>query len=271
MKLLFRRWVLLIAVGLLLAACSTPGAPDTASAPKDLVVFAAASLTNAFEELADSFEAENPGVDVVLNFAGSQQLAQQLGQGAAADLFASANNSQMQAAIDTGRIVSGTQQIFAGNRLVVITPASNPAGLTSLQDLTQPGIKLVLAAKEVPVGSYSLDFLEKASASPQFTPDYSAAVLANVVSYEENVRAVLSKVALGEADAGIVYSSDVTPDVSSQVLRIQIPDELNTLAAYPIAPIADAPNPELARQFLALVLSPEGQAVLASHGFIPLE
>ncbi len=271
MKLPLRRWLLLAALGVLLAACSASGVPDAGNTPDNLVVFAAASLTDAFQELAGKFEAENPGVDVVLNFAGSQQLAQQLGQGAAADVFASANKPQMRAAIEAGRVVSGTQQVFAGNRLVVVTPADSPAGLASLQDLAQPGIKLVLAAREVPVGGYALDFLEKAGASPQFAPGYDDAVLANVVSYEENVKAVLSKVVLGEADAGIVYSSDVTPDVSGQVLRIQIPDELNTLAAYPIAPIADAPNPELARRFLELVLSPEGQAVLASHGFIPVE
>ncbi len=271
MKQPFGRWLLWAALSVLLAACSSPGAPEAGKTQESLVVFAAASLTGAFEELAGLFEAENPGVDVVLNFAGSQQLAQQLGQGAAADLFASANKPQMQAAIQAGRIVSGTQQIFAGNRLVVVTPVDNPAGLTSLQDLTKPGIKLVLAAREVPVGGYALDFLKKASASPQFAPGYDAAVLANVVSYEENVKAVLSKVALGEADAGIVYSSDVTPDVAPLVVRIQIPDELNTLAAYPIAPIADAPNPEMARRFLELVLSPEGQAVLASHGFIPVD
>lgn len=270
MKLQFRRWLLLAVVIVLLAACSA-AAPEAGKTPESLVVFAAASLTDAFEELAGKFEAENPGVEVVLNFAGSQQLAQQLGQGAAADVFASANNAQMRAAIEAGRVVSGTQQVFVGNRLVVVTPANSPAGLASLQDLAQPGIKLVLAAKEVPVGGYALDFLEKAGASSQFVPGYDDAVLANVVSYEENVKAVLSKVVLGEADAGIVYSSDVTPDVAAQVVRIQIPDELNTLAAYPIAPIVDAPNPELARRFLELVLSPEGQAVLASHGFIPIE
>lgn len=275
MRLSARFGLVLLIVSLLLAACAAPPpqaaapqatAPQSGPASQSLVVFAAASLTDAFQELAEQFKAANPGVDVVFNFAGSQQLAQQLGQGAAADLFASANSAQMQAAIDAGRIISGTQQIFAGNRLVVVVPADNPAGIASLQDLTQPGIKLVLAAKEVPVGGYALNFLEKASASPDFAAGYDAAVLANVVSYEENVKAVLSKVLLGEADAGIVYSSDVGPDLADQALRIAIPDELNTLAAYPIALIADAPNPDLARSFLALLLSPEGQAVLASHG-----
>lgn len=265
------RWLLLLALSALLAACSSSVLPDAGKPSEDLVVFAAASLTEAFQELAGQFEAENPGVDVVFNFAGSQQLAQQLGQGAAADVFATANNGQMQAAIQTGRVVSGAQQIFAGNRLVVVTPADNPAGLTSLQDLAQPGVKIVLAAREVPVGGYSLDFLQKAGASSQFASGYAAAVLANVVSYEQNVKAVLSKVALGEADAGIVYSSDIAPNVSDDLLRVPIPDQLNSLAPYPIAPVADAASPEAARRFVEFVLSPEGQAVLTSHDFVPRE
>jgi molybdate transport system substrate-binding protein len=127
----------------------------------------------------------------------------------------------------------------------------------------------VLAAPEVPVGGYSLDFLEKASATVDYGETYSPTVLSNVVSYEENVRAVLSKVALGEADAGIVYTSDVTGDASEQVGRIDIPDELNTIASYPIAPVGDSQNPELAQAFVDYVLSADGQTVLVDHGFIP--
>jgi molybdate transport system substrate-binding protein len=269
MKPPWRIWRVLLALSMLLPACSA-ALPNAGDASQSLVVFAAASLNDALQELAKQFQAANPGVAVVFNFAGSQQLAHQLGQGAAADVFASANQAQMQAAIKAGRVVSGTQQIFAGNRLVVVTPVDNPAKLTSLQDLTKPGVKVVLAAKEVPVGGYALHFLEKASASAQFAAGYDAAVLANVVSYEENVKAVLSKVVLGEADAGIVYASDILQDVSDAVLRIPIPDELNTPAAYVIAPVADAPHPEMARRFLELVLSPAGQALLASRGFVPV-
>lgn len=261
-----RGWLLL---ALLLTACSLPGQSGTGAAVNRLTVFAAASLTDPFRDLAAQFEADNPGIEMVFNFAGSQQLAQQLAQGAAVDLFASANEPQMRAVIDAGRVISGSQRIFAGNKLVVITPADNPAGLAGLQDLAQPGIKLVLAARNVPAGDYSLAFLQKASESSQFAASYERAVLANVVSYEENVKAVLSKVLLGEADAGIVYLSDISADVADQVVRIPIPDELNTLARYPIAPASDASNPALAQQFLEFVLSPDGQAVLARHGFIP--
>lgn len=263
----FRRVVLsILPVAILLLAACAPAAPANNDAPRELTVFAAASLTDAFQELASEFESRHPGAHVVFNFAGSQQLAQQLGQGAPADVFASANSRQMQAAIDAGRVVSGTEEVFVTNQLVVITPAGESSRLESLADLAEPGVKLVLAAKEVPVGGYSLEFLEKASSAPDFTAAYSPTVLSNVVSYEENVRAVLSKVALGEADAGIVYSSDAPPS-ASEVQRIAIPDPLNVIASYPIAAVSDAVQPELARQFVEFVLSPDGQAILAEFGF----
>ncbi len=231
-------------------------------------VFAAASLTEAFTAIGQQFDAVN-GSQTTFNFAGSQQLVQQIVQGAPADVFASANNAQMRVALDSGDVISGTQQTFVRNRLVVIHPQDNPAGLQTLEDLAKPGVKLVLADKAVPVGQYALDFLAKASEQPQYTAAYSQTVLANVVSYEENVRAVLTKVELGEADAGIVYTSDVAQSAANEVGRIPIPDELNTIAAYPIAPLADAPHAELAQRFVAYVLSPDGQETLSNYGFIP--
>lgn len=154
--------------------------------PANLNVFAAASLTEAFNEMGQTFSAEHSGVTLTFNFAGSQQLAQQLGQAAPADVFASANKKQMEVAIEAGRIISGTQKTFVHNRLVVIYPNDNPTGLTQLQDLAKPGLKLILAAKEVPVGQYSLDFLGKAITDTAFSPTYMDDVLKNVVSYEEN-------------------------------------------------------------------------------------
>jgi molybdate transport system substrate-binding protein len=242
-------------------------APTKAAASGTLIVFAAASLTDAFEELATAFETANPGTDVVYNFAGSQQLSAQINEGAPADVFASANASQMRVAIEGTRVVSGTQKTFVRNRLVVITPSDNPAGIASLQDLAQPGLRLILADSVVPVGQYSLDFLAKASALPEYTESFSPTVLANVVSFEDNVRSVLTKVALGEGDAGIVYTTDAALDADN-IQQIDIPDELNTIASYPIAPIADSENPELAQAFIDYVLSPEGQQVLVKYGFI---
>jgi molybdate transport system substrate-binding protein len=225
-------------------------------------------LTDAFGELGNTFENAHPGVTVAQSFGASNTLAEQINQGAPADVFASASTKTMVAAIDGGRIVSGTQKTFAHNRLVVIYPSDNPGQVTSLQDLAKPGLKLVLAAKEVPVGQYALDFLDKAVKNPDFGAAYKDDVLANVVSYEENVRAVFTKVSLGEADAGIVYSSDVSGEGSDKVASLAIPDELNTIATYPIAAVKDAAQPELAQAFIDLVLSAEGQAVLARYGFI---
>lgn len=257
----------LLAACFLLSACQAKAAKQSDN-PRSVTVFAAASLTEAFAEIGQGFEAGHPGVQVAFNFAGSQQLAQQLAQGAQADVFASANQAQMDATVSAGRVAAGDVQIFARNRLVVIYPKDNPAKLARLQDLTRPGLKIVLAAKEVPVGSYALQFLQKASQSLDFGSDFESKVLSNVVSYEENVRVVYSKVALGEADAGIVYTSDI-PKNDSQVGSLEIPDELNAVATYPIAPLEDSPNPDLAASFVEFVLSPTGQGILAGYGFLP--
>jgi molybdate transport system substrate-binding protein len=248
----------------LLAAGCRP-APESAT----LHVFAAASLTEAFDEIGRAFEASHPGVTVVYNFAGSQQLAQQILEGAPADVFASASSQQMDALIHAGRVAAGSAQPFARNRLVVVFPAGAPAALQRLQDLARPGLKLALAAREVPVGQYSLDFLDKAASQPGFGPGYRDAVLRNVVSYEENVKAVVAKVSLGEADAGIVYLSDLSGENAAGLARLEIPQELNVTASYPIAAVREGGQAELARSFIDFVLGAEGQAVLVRHNFLP--
>ncbi len=244
-------------------------APTATPEPVTLNVFAAASLTDAFNEIKGKFEAANPGVTVAYNFAGSNALAQQLGEGAPADVFASANKKQMDVAIEAGRVVTGTTQVFVRNRLVLIVPKDDPANVETLQDLAKTGLKLILAAKDVPVGQYSLDFLDKAAADAAFGAAFKDDVLANVVSYEDNVRSVLTKVALGEGDAGIVYTSDISGDAAKDVVSIEIPDALNTIAQYPIGAVKDSANAAVAEAFIAYVLSADGQAILESYGFIP--
>ena len=277
----FLRVVQMLVVALVFAACTQPnaaivpsgwGPTDTLTErdqPSKLTVMAAASLTGSFAELGALFEAAHPGVKVQFNFAGSQELVQQLDQGAPADVFASANQKQMNVAIESGRVGSEAPRPFVQNKLVVVFPSDNPAGLQGLEDLAKDNLKIVFAAKEVPVGQYTLDFLDKATSAGIKGSDYKDRVLANVVSYESNVKSVLTKVALGEADAGIVYLSDVTGPDAGKVGLIEIPDALNVIATYPIAIVKDSHYPELAQQFVDFVLSPEGQAVLVNYGFIP--
>lgn len=257
-----------LALVVVAAACSPLGvAPRSLPPRQDLVVMAAASLSEAFTQIGGQFEAANPSFHVVLDFAGSQQLAQQLAQGAPADVFASANAKQMQVATDAGRVAKGAARVFATNRLTVISSRVSDALLASPADLARPGLKLVLAAQDVPAGQYALEFLGKASTGAAYGSAFQSAVLNNVVSYEENVRSVVAKVALGEADAGIVYVTDVTADASGQVTRLAIPDELNVVASYPIAAISGSAHLDAARAFVEMVLSPAGQAVLSHFSF----
>lgn len=265
-----------------LAACGQQARQTAAEAGDDTVarhgedvtitVFAAASLTEAYEELGNTFEAAHPGTQVVLNLAGSQQLAQQIVQGAPADVFASANTKQMNVVIDSGRVLSGTQYIFAHNRLVVVVHKESTVALQTLEDLAQPGLKLILATPETPIGGYSLATLDKASQDDAFGTAFKDKVLGNVVSYEQNVKAVITKVLLGEGDAGMVYLSDsMTKDAVDKLERIDIPEHLNMQATYPIAAIHDSSHSAVAQEFVAYVLSLEGQAILEHHGFVPAQ
>jgi molybdate transport system substrate-binding protein len=241
-------------------------APVTA-AQQTVTVFAAASLTDAFSALGQRFEQEHPGTLVKFNFAGSQALATQMEQGAVADVFASADQRWMQYA-EQHHLLGGPARIFARNRLVVITPRANPGSIDRLEDLARPRLRLVLAAAQVPVGNYSREALRRLSAGPEHGADYGRRVLANLVSEEENVRGVVAKVQLGEADAGIVYATDVTNATRSRFRVLEIPDASNPIAEYPIAPTAGARG-ELAAAFVASVFSPAGQAILAERGFLP--
>ncbi len=235
--------------------------------PPQLTVMAAASLSSAFKELGSVYEQNHPGAQVNLTFAGSQQLAAQINSSAQADLFASASQSAMQTVIQTGHVQQAAAQLFARNKLVIIQPAGAPEPISSWNELDKPGLQLVIAAREVPVGAYSLEFLEKAQAA-QTDPDFSSRVLANVNSYEQSVNQVLTRVLLGEADAGIVYTSD-TVGKQAELIQVEIPDELNVIAEYPIAILNDSSQVLAAQEFIDLVLSAEGQAVLAKHGFQP--
>ena len=254
---------------LLVALATLAPLPAHAAARAKLSVFAAASLTDAFSEIARAFESRHPDIEVQLNFAGSQQLVAQLEQGAGADVFASADDRWMGYARDRG-LLSGAPTSFTRNQLVLIVPKFNPARIKKLQDLQRSGIKFVICTNAVPVGHYARQVLNNLSGLPGFDPHYAQRVLANVVSEEENVKSVATKVQLGEADAGFVYRSDVTPGLARYVHTIPIPDEANVIASYPIATVARTARLADARAFVDLVLSDEGQHVLTRWGFMPV-
>jgi molybdate transport system substrate-binding protein len=273
MRLLIIRLQYLIIFGLLLGtACGDHANSEEPSYPnqKQLTIYAAASLTEAFQQLGQQFEAAQPNIEVVISFAGSQQIAQQLSQGAPGDLFASANEKQMINVINSGRVIEGSDQEFVHNKLVLILPSDNPGGINGFGDLSRSGLDLILADQSVPVGAYAQEMLQRADQDPRFGTDFKLSVLRNVVSYEENVRAVLTKIVLGEADAGIVYASDAAGAPGTDLQVIPIPDEINIIASYFIAPIADSPNDQLAQDFISLVLSPQGQEILSDYGFAKL-
>ncbi|MCC6176143.1 MAG: molybdate ABC transporter substrate-binding protein [Chloroflexi bacterium] len=258
-----------LALGLALAlAVLAPLAVPATTAPVQqatLTVFAASSLTDAFKELGTVFEAET-STPVTFNFGASSQLRTQLHQGASADVFASADQTQMNNARNDGSIASA-DVTFARNRLVLITPRDNPAGIMSAADLARPGVRFVTAAPEVPIGVYTQNMFDKMSQIDAFGVDFKGRANANIVSREPNVRQVVAKVQLGEADAAVIYLSDITPSSAPDLMTIPIPDELNTLASYPIALVTGGPQAELGQAFIDMVMSPAGQGVLKQWNF----
>jgi molybdate transport system substrate-binding protein len=242
---------LLLAVAVVASACggSTAGA---ASGPRELNVFAAASLTDAFTQIGKGFTAAHPDVKVVLNFGGSNDLATQVQQGAPADVFASADTTNM----DKVTSLVGAPQTFARNKLCIAVAPGNPKGITGLADLSRKDLKVVLAAPEVPAGKYADEILGKAG------------VTVHPVSLEVTVKGVVTKVALGEADAGIVYVTDVSA-AKGEVDGVGIPDDQNVTAVYPIATVSAGKLPDDATAFVDYVLSADGQKVLTGDGFLP--
>ncbi len=230
----------------------------------EIIIFAASSLTDSFSALAEQFEQEY-NVQITLNFAGSSTLAAQLLQGAPVDVFASANPQQMQSIIDDNLIDENAVTIFAENELIIIVPSDNPANIESAQDLATDNVKLVLAAPSVPIREYSNQLLE--SLIPIYGNGYVDDVFDNLVSEESNVRQIAARVTLGEADAGIVYRTDVTPDIAEDVLVINVPKGTSPRANYLIAPLSESENLETARLFIEFVLSESGQSILSEWGF----
>lgn len=250
----------LVLIGLGAGARAEAGAQAGAS-KRELLVFAAASLREVFEGLVPAFEASQPGVKVRLNLAGSQELRTQIEQGARADVFASADLKHMGLLERQGQVERPS--VFARNEPVIVVPKENPAGIRTLTDLPKSK-RLVIGTPEVPIGGYTVKIFD--AAGKKYGGDLRAKLDAAVVSRELNVRQVLAKVTLGEADAGIVYRTDART-ARDKVQVIAVPAELNVIAEYPIAVVKSAPQPDLARAWVALVLSRQGQERLVAAGF----
>ena len=256
-----KRWIGAVAAVLLLgtsAACGSDATADKGSSSskpeaKTLTVYAAASLTGTFTEIGKKFEAAHEGVTVKFSFGGSSDLVAQIQQGAPADVFASADTKNMDKATGDD-LVDGDPVDFATNTLEIAVPPDNPAGVTSLQDLSKSGTKVVLCAAEVPCGAAAVK-VEDASG-----------VKIKPVSEEQSVTDVLNKVTTGEADAGLVYVTDVKA-AGDKVKGITFPESSDAVNTYPIGALADSKNKDLAKQFVDLVAGSEGQQVLADAGF----
>jgi molybdate transport system substrate-binding protein len=251
------RSLALCLLGLLLGVAIAAPAEGT----KELNVFAAASLRESFAELGKQFEATHPGTKVLFNLGGSQELRAQIENGAPADVFASADQKHLQALV--AEKLAAEPKIFAGNEPALVVPKGNPARLRSLQDLPRAK-RIVIGVPQVPIGSYTLRILD--AASKRYGGELRSKVEANVVSRELNVRQVLAKVVLGEADAAIVYRTDAAA-AKGKVEVIPIPSEVNVVAEYPIALLTKAKEAALAKEFVDLVLSNAGREVLSRYGF----
>jgi len=241
----------LIAIAAIGGACSLPEGPSPSRPSATITVFAASSLSAAYTTIGTDFEKTHPGVRVTFSFGGSSTLVAQIEQGAMGDVFASADQPNMQKLVDAG-LTAETPRVFARNRLEIVVAAGNPKHISSLADLSHSGLVVVLCAPAVPCGRYAAQALQKAK------------VTVKPASQEADVKAVLSKVALGEADGGIVYATDVK--AATGVQGVPIPAALNVVADYPITVLKDSPKAALARAFVDDVLA-DGQRTLARYGF----
>lgn len=247
-----------------IAAC----VPSTRAAQRTLIVFAATSLTAPLEDGGATFHEAFPSLDLAFQFAGSQQLRTQLEEGAQADVFASADVEQMQAAVDGGLVDPDRVRSLSSNQLVVVLAEGNPAGIQAIEDLARPGLKLALADPSVPIGRYTSEFLNAYAAGNGLGPEFAERVWSNAVSLEQNVGGVGTKVASGEVDAGVVYRTDAISGVAEGLPYLDIPPAWSPPILYVIAPLIQAPNPPGAGEFVRWILSDDGQAVLAEFGFL---
>jgi len=283
------RAVLVALIAIVVAACSAGGAatpsPSPTSAasqpaatgsagpstlpsvqPAALTIFAAASLKGALDDVKTAYEGLNPGSTITVSTDSSSALETQIEQGAPADVFLSADAANPQKLVDGG-FASGDPVAFAGNKLTIIVPKGNPAGIASPKDLARPGLKVIAAGDAVPITKYATLLVKNLAAQAGYPADFVAAYTADIASKEDNVKAVVSKVELGEGDAGIVYVTDAA--ASDKVDTVDVPDEANVPATYAGVVVKASRSQDAATAFLDWLAGPAGQAILAKFGFLP--
>ena len=269
---------------LVLAACSNGGASPTASAapsaapptaatsapsssaPAALTIFAAASLKGVLDKAKTAYEAANAGTTLTISTDSSATLETQIEQGAPADVFLSADTSNPKKLVDKG-LVDGAAVTFAGNKLTIIVPTANPARITSPKDLAKAGVKVIAAGDAVPITKYATQLVANLAKEAGYPADYAARYTANIASKEDNVKAIVAKIELGEGDAGIVYVSDAK--ASNKVTTIDMPETANVPATYEGVVVKASKNAAAAQAFLTWFAGPKGEAILATFGFLP--
>ena len=271
----------IVLVALVLAACTTTGTPSPSSAvpgtaassavpasaaPGGLTIYAAASLKAALAKIKTAYEAAHPGTTLTVSADSSAALETKIEQGAPADVFLSADTTNPQKLIDKG-LATGSLAKFAGNLLTVIVPSANPAGIRSPVDLAQPGIKIIAAGDSVPITKYATQLVANLARQAGYPDQFASRYALNIVSKEDNVAAVVSKIELGEGDAGIVYVTDAR--TATKVTAIAVPDAANVPATYSGVVVKASTNADAAQAFLTWLAGPDGQAILVTFGFLP--
>ena len=264
------------ALAVVLAACSSgatpapsapaPSAAASSAAPASLTIYGAASLKAVLAKVQTTYQTSNPGTTLAISTDSSSALETKIEQGAPADVFLSADTANPQKLVDKG-LAAGTVTKFAGNLLTIIVPTANPAGIQTPADLAKAGVKIITCGDTVPIAKYAAQLVANLAKQPGYPADFVAQYTANIVSKEDNVAAVVSKIGLGEGDAGVVYMTDAK--TSTAVTAIPVPDAANVPATYGGVVVKASANVGAAQAFLAWLAGPDGQAILASFGFLP--
>jgi len=245
-------------------ATASSGTPSSAAAA--LTIYGAASLSGVLDKIKTAYETANPGTKLTISTDSSATLETQIEQGAPADVFLSADTTNPKKLVDKG-LAAGAAVTFAANKLTIIVPIANPAGITTPADLAKSGVRVIAAGDAVPITKYATQLVANLAREPGYPADFPARYAANIASREDNVKAIVAKIELGEGDAGIVYVTDAK--ASSEVITVDVPDTANVPATYAGVVVKASRNADAAEAFLTWFAGPGGQAILGAFGFLP--